>query len=298
MEHLQVWHGITVKREVEIVVERALKGKEGPGWQQNVESEHVDKEGNVAIRNRKHVDLNKSIGTATSTDMQRVGEQVKEGDGSAKSSHSSHIKEGDKKKYYCKLVGCSAKFSRRGNFENHTKKVHGISSGSADITDMLGGQKSVAFCAELAEQKQPSSSLPSPHQTENFENMSMESDSASTYDKKLTNKWRPKVTCEECGMIMCKTSLKTHMRTNHTENQDKPHRCKAPNCGARYPRSWLLRRHMKIFHKERGKGIKKMESLKVIHCCQVEGCDATFATRPYLRRHIQVFHDGKEERDI
>jgi len=269
-EHLQVWHGITVRREVEMVVERALKGEKSPGWQQgpreDVESEQIGNEEDMPIGSRKRVDQRNGKSMVTTTNMQRIGGEVKEGH---------------------KLDGCSAKFARRGNFENHTKKVHG-----SGALDKLVEHKFVASGAVLAEQNQPSSSLPSPH----FENM--EGDGAHTYDKKLKNKWNWKETCEECGMVMWKSSLKMHMTTNHTGNQDRPFRCEAPNCGASYTRFWVMKRHMKMFHKESGKGSKRIKSLKLIHSCKIEGCDATFATRRYLRRHVQVFHEGKGEGDV
>ena len=272
-----------------MVVERALKGEKSPGWQQgpgeDVECEQMGNEEDMPMGSRKSVDQRNGKSMVTTANMQRVGGEVKKGHKSAKSADSSRSNEGDEEKYCCKLDGCSAKFARRGNFENHTKKVHG-----SGALDKLVEHQFAASGAVLAEQHQPSSSLPSPH----FENMEGDGDS----DKKLKNKWNRKVTCEECGMVMWKSSLKTHMTTNHTGNQDRPYRCEAPNCGASYTRFWLMKRHMKMFHKESGKGIKRIKSLKLIHCCKIEGCDATFATRLYLRRHIQVFHDGKEEGDV
>ena len=278
------------------MVERALKGEEG--WQQrageDVESEEMGKEEDMGFRIKNGIDHRNTMSKETPINMQTVREQGKEGDESAKSAYSSHSNEGDKEKYCCNLDGCSAKFVRRGNFENHTKKVHGIS-----ISDKLREHKSVASCAVLADQKQPyQSSLPSPHQSENFGNMSMEGESAQTYHKKPKKESPRKMTCEECGMTMHKSSLKTHMTAHHTGNQDRPYRCDAPNCGARYTKCSLLKRHMKLSHRGSGRGVKKIKSLKLNHCCKFEGCDATFATRVYLRRHIQMFHDGKEEGDI
>jgi len=274
-EHLQVWHGITVKKEVEIVVEKALKQRLREELEVEEEEETV-----FQIRNSLEQGITKFMGTATSTNMQGATQQGEEGDRPVKLVHSnlptSDNEEVVIKKFSCGLDGCRAKFAKRGHFKNHIKNVHG------------GG-------ASKELEKQSSSSSLSPLQNGSSGNpeATLFMNDAQTCDKKPEIKGQRKVTCEECGMVMWKSSLKKHMTTNHTGNEDRPYKCDAPNCGARYVKSWLLKRHMKLFHKESGRGVKKTKSLKLNHCCKE--CRATFTTKFYLRRHNQMFHDGKEK---
>merc|ERR1712192_395110 len=191
-----------------------------------------------------------------------------EGGRPVKLVHSSLLtvcNEGVREKFCCGLDGCSAKFVKKGHLRNHIKRVHGGST-----SEKLGDPLKL-----------------SPPSERDFK-----------FRNKKNSEQFQKVTCEQCGMVMCKGSLKKHMTTNHTGNEDRPYRCDARNCGARYVKSWLLKRHTKLFHKESGRGIKRIKSLILNHCCKIEGCDATFATSIYLKRHIQMFHDGKEKCDI
>ena len=267
-----------MKKEVEIVVEKALKGEKG-GQQRSSKELDVEEEPVFQIRNSLEQGITKFMGTASLTNMQGAAQQVEEGGRPVKLVHSNLLTSDNKavvKKFSCGLDGCSAKFVKRGHFRNHIKNVHG--GGASKDLDRQSNSSS------LSPQQNGSSGNPEG---------TLFMNGAQSCDKKPEIKGQRRLTCEECGMVMWKSSLKKHMTTNHTGNEDRPYKCDAPNCGARYVKSWLLKRHMKLFHKESGRGVKKTKSLKLNHCCKE--CRATFTTKFYLRRHNQMFHDGKEK---
>ena len=146
----------------------------------------------------------KTMSKVTSTSTQTVRAQVEECERCAKSANSSHSNEGVKEKYCCNLEGCVAKFARRGNLENHSKKVHGFDGTVTGVSNKLGEHNPVASCAVLADRNQPThSSLLSPCVSENIKKMLMEVGSAQTYRKEPKNNQHQKVTCAECGMQGC-----------------------------------------------------------------------------------------------
>ena len=117
-----------MKKEVETVVERALKG-EKRSWQQRQREEVEEEETVFQIRNSLEQGITKFMGTATPTNRQGAIQQVQEGGNPVKLVHSSLLtvcNEGVREKFCCGLDGCSAKFVKRGHLRNHMKKVHGV----------------------------------------------------------------------------------------------------------------------------------------------------------------------------
>ena len=264
---MQVWHSVTVQKEVDGMVERAQKEERG------------------GERKKKYAHWSSGVQCTAK--------------GCGKMVYSRCVMEDHMRKAHgaeklsCPRPDCEKEFLSFWGFKchlrRHDKDIKRVTkrTGKALESEEMGGQVDMAEeKVDMAEEKW-AIALRTRVGTDQRNTRPTETE---TYEERQV---------EEGAKSVQLSKKRSHRSTSTVIMKDVKEKycCNVEDCCASYARRGNLVSHMKKIHGG-GAANRTWPSLKLSYRCKAEECGAMFTTRPYLMRHIEVFHDGKEEGDV